>query len=159
MTFVQSNSHPVSPRSIVRNIAVQFDESWLEDIPSSFLSLKDDNSGRGFFASLFLKHRWTLGNLDSLWIIDKEARWCEGTSQNYDTLYQDGDTEYVEVRWSQIIQLRPGRLAASAFMEEINDYLIDYPGWDGGFPPGDRSPQDVFKLLVHYYNKNYKKST
>ena len=148
MTFVQSNSHPSPPRSIVRNIAVQFDDSWLEDNPNRLASLQDDNSARGFFASPFLKYRRTLRHLDALWIIDKEAWWYEMPSQNYDTVYQDGDTEYVEVKWSQIIQLRPGRPSASAFMEKVDCYLRDYHGWNGSYSPNALRPKDIFRLLV-----------
>ncbi|KAJ4013334.1 hypothetical protein NW752_007631 [Fusarium irregulare] len=56
MAFVQSNSHPVLPRANVRNIAIQFDDSWLEDITKWLPSFRSDHSARGFLGSLLLKY-------------------------------------------------------------------------------------------------------
>jgi hypothetical protein len=148
MTFVESNNHHSSPRCIVKNIAVQFDDSWLDDIPTCLLDLQDESSARGFFGSLLLKYFISLGHLEALWIIDKEAWWYESPLQDHDTVYRDGDEEYFEVNWSHIIHLRPGQPSASAFMGKIRHFLMEYPRWNGTPYLSDHRPRDIFRLLV-----------
>ncbi|RFN48980.1 hypothetical protein FIE12Z_6828 [Fusarium flagelliforme] len=145
MTFVHSNSHCVPPRIVVANIAVKFDDSWLENIPNCLSRLQGEISARGFFGSLLLEYHRNLGYLDALWIIDKDAWWYDTLSQDHDTVYRDGDEEYVEVDWSHIVHFRP---SASTFMKKIDGFLIDYPGLGGLNYPSNLRPRDVFRLLV-----------
>lgn len=80
----------------IHNIAFEFDQSWMDDLPRDFFCLvREENSARGCWARYFIQ------SLDSnhlnLWIIDKNAQWSGDSDQDYDTLYRDCEGDYVEV--------------------------------------------------------------
>jgi len=80
----------------IRNIAFEFDHSWIEDLPADFGSLmKEKDSARGCWARHFLE---SLDNdQGNLWIIDKNAKWLRASDQDHDTIYRNCEGDYVEV--------------------------------------------------------------
>ncbi|KAG8665377.1 hypothetical protein FPOAC2_10452 [Fusarium poae] len=136
----------------LQNIALEFDGSWLVDIPASISSPTDTNPTREYFRYLLLKHCEYRHGIDALWIIDKETKWFDKDFRHHDTVYWDCDTEYVEVDWHHVVTYCNGGrwCSASGFMWRIKDWLEDFSDvYDSDEP----RPKDMFRLLVRRDNE------
>jgi hypothetical protein len=133
----------------LQDIALEFDPSWMTDIPDFYLDMIYENSARGYLV------HWVYENAklyhESLSIIDKEAEWF--AKSPVETVYRDYDTEYVKISWDDVADhTYPGLSpSASAFMHKISHYTNDiYPepespgGWMGYWGP---DIEDVINLV------------
>ncbi|KAH7173967.1 uncharacterized protein B0J16DRAFT_406339 [Fusarium flagelliforme] len=134
----------------VSNIALEFNESWLDDLPGTVSHAKRENSAQGYFAYLYSKSSRKGLSFDGLWIIDKEAFWFDKDSQDHDTVYRDFDAEYVEVQWSDAVhyETEDASVNASHFMMEIGAWMVDHQPYH--IHP---EPEEVFRLLVRRDNE------
>ncbi|KAF4465911.1 tetracycline resistance [Fusarium albosuccineum] len=86
----------------VKNIALEFEPSWILDFPRDLFDLNDGKSSRGFLAQVLinmaLSHSWSA----VFWLIDKSARWRARPDRDISTVFSDSDGEYVEIDWSEI---------------------------------------------------------
>ncbi|RFN47279.1 tetracycline resistance protein [Fusarium flagelliforme] len=136
----------------IKNIALEFDESWLGYLPESISLLSSERSEKGYFAYLLQQSNWRTERGITVWIIDSEAKWSRLYAKN-NTVYRDWDAEYVEIGWSDVINYAPHEAPATAcvFMKNAEYYM-----WDAGGRPRNRygvAPKDVFKLLVRRDNE------
>jgi hypothetical protein len=129
----------------VSNIALELDESWLDDIPCTVSQAKRENSARGYFAYLYSKFSRNGLSFEGLWVMDKEAFWFDEDSQDHVTVYRDCDVEYGEVKWSDAVNYdTPDAIInASHFMLEIGNWMVErQPHY---IHP---EPEEVWRLLV-----------
>ncbi|KAF5610648.1 uncharacterized protein FSUBG_2909 [Fusarium subglutinans] len=104
--------------SIVLNctLAIEFDSSWIVDLPETLEELKAENSARGLVAT------W-MESVASGWV--KTPRLClidKGTlfvtkGRNYANIYHDCDGEYVDMRFEWCND------AISTFIEALDNFL------------------------------------
>ncbi|RBR18672.1 uncharacterized protein FIESC28_05949 [Fusarium coffeatum] len=135
----------------LRNIAIEFDQSWFRAFPDSIHNLKNEESERGYLGYWLA---WINGpqRLPKLWIIDKEAKWA-GPFFNHDIVYRDFDAEYIQVDWSDVVNYEGygAPRTASLFMKKMELWWRDV-----GYRPvnGDGfKPRDIFRLLVRRDNE------
>lgn len=134
--------------SEIKNIALEFDKSWLTDFPSCTYNLSGESSARGYFASVLKQtRRRNIARID-LWIIDKEAKWS-GQFFKRDTVYRDCDAEYIEIEWCGVVNYEGYGTppTASFLMKKIDSWM-----WGGVRNSADRAPKDIFRLLVRRDN-------
>jgi len=102
MWGLDGKEHPV--RSWMNNIALEYEPSWVTDLPHPLFNLNYENSARGYLAYL-LRRRLSDGVRCQpekwFWIIDKEAKWFASPPPPYGQqyVYWDCDAEYVEANW------------------------------------------------------------
>ena len=113
----------------VKHIALEFDPSWVADIPDSFVDMKRENSARGYLVDWLSKNADTTRYDGRSSIIDKEAKWI--AKRSVQTVCQDFDTEYVEIGWSAVADTSYEGLSpsAAAFMNKICHYQNDIYPW------------------------------
>ena len=58
----------------IKHIALEFDPSWVTDIPDSYVDMKRENSARGYLVDWLHTNANTKHYDTSLSIIDKEAK-------------------------------------------------------------------------------------
>ena len=142
----------------LQDIALEFDPSWMTDIPHYVGDMADDNSARGYLANWLLENAnpW-LDKEGGLSIIDKEAKWFANGS--VETVYRDFDTEYVKVSWDDVADQRHERVNPSAytFVQKIRHYVYDIHsmlespgGWTGAW---GSDVEDMISLLVRRDNE------
>ncbi|KAH7147911.1 hypothetical protein DER46DRAFT_515676 [Fusarium sp. MPI-SDFR-AT-0072] len=84
----------------IKNIALEFDESWNIDLPESYYDLMSETSARGFLSRLLYNKYLNDLTTPYIWIIVKNGQW---TFDHYNTPHyktkplHDYDTEYVPV--------------------------------------------------------------
>lgn len=78
----------------VRNIAVDFDPSWNDDLPDYFYKLFQEPSARGFVARS--AEAFARGEMNcSIWLIDRSAS-LEAPRSHEPMMFYDCDVEYME---------------------------------------------------------------
>lgn len=139
----------------LQDIALEFDPSWITDIPDFYLDMKWENSARGYLVCWIYENARLYG--ESLSIIDKEAKWFAKGS--VETIYRDFDTEYVRIGWDDVADstYEPRSSSAAAFMNKIRHYENDiYPEpeiYDGWLGPWGPYFEDVIGLIVRRDNE------
>ncbi|KAM0227213.1 hypothetical protein ACHAP5_012222 [Fusarium lateritium] len=152
----------------LKNIALEFDSSWLLDLPDSIFWLADENSARGYLTKL-LKQKAYHYNPDDrfnprregIWIVDKEAKWFNNDDEHYDTVYRDCDGEYVEVRCDRFVHDYPSKGAdpnATIFLKKLDHlgfedcYIAEESpgGWMGPYNP---EAGGIARILVRRDNE------
>jgi hypothetical protein len=92
---------PTFQRLYLKNVAFEFDSSWLVDLPDSKYDLVYENSARGYLASLLdqraYDHRYTYRKGEGIWIIDKEAKWFNIVRKDKDHDNVDEDEDHGNV--------------------------------------------------------------
>ncbi|KAG8667359.1 hypothetical protein FPOAC2_12523 [Fusarium poae] len=144
------------------NIALEFDPSWLMDILSFkyIYKLGNENSARGYLSHLLSRNHWTEIDVEGIWIIDKEAKWFTSLPKHHDTVYQDCDAEYVEVKWADVVNYTGNGSSATAskFIEKLDCLCMQYclpsdTDFDHLLGRGGPIPQNVIRLLVRRDNE------
>ncbi|KAL4728970.1 hypothetical protein ACLX1H_003376 [Fusarium chlamydosporum] len=84
----------------LKNFALEFDSSWLMDLPDHIYWLSDENSARGYLAYLLKEKAGYLSfdfdiEREGIWLIDKEAEWFNDADKHHDTVYRDCDGEFI----------------------------------------------------------------
>ncbi|RBR18673.1 uncharacterized protein FIESC28_05950 [Fusarium coffeatum] len=134
----------------IQDIALEFDPSWVTDIPDFYLDMMRENSARGYLVD------WLYENAilcdEGLSIIDDEAKWF--AKRPAETVYRDFDTEYIKISWEDVADYTyEGHSPnAAAFMNKIRHYEDDiYPEPESyGYILGPWGPyfRDVINLVV-----------
>ncbi|KPA35923.1 hypothetical protein FLAG1_11342 [Fusarium langsethiae] len=161
----------------LKNIALEFDSSWLVDLPEHIYDLADENSARGYLAKLLKQKAY--GCLpfcfkgEGIWIVDKEAKWFGNADEhhymvyrdgNHDTVYQDCDGEYIEVSCDQFTHRYSydGEFPnAVVFLQRLNSLSFHDCYFEPESPdPSEElpEPENMVKLLVRRDNE-VKKTT
>jgi hypothetical protein len=93
---------PKFQRLYLKNVAFEFDSSWLVDLPDSKYALMYENSARGYLASLLdekaYHHRYTYKKGEGIWIVDKETKWYSlvDEDEDHDNVDEDEDHDNVD---------------------------------------------------------------
>ncbi|KAH6979818.1 hypothetical protein EDB82DRAFT_478520 [Fusarium venenatum] len=145
---------------IPNNIALEFGRSWLTDVPDSIYKLKRENSARGYLSHLVSMNNSVEIDVEGIWIIDKEAKWFAGLSKHHNTVYRDCDTEYIEVKWDDVVNYTSNGSSATAskFIQKLDRLsLLDcFPSPESFDHFAERDgppPQDFVRLLVRRDNE------
>ncbi|KAJ4007462.1 hypothetical protein NW752_007555 [Fusarium irregulare] len=132
----------------VKKFALEFDKSWIANLPSSMDSMSKEASARGYLA--YLLEETSSGNMlgRDLWIIDKDAKWSRAVGE-HDRVYRDYDAEYIEAHWSNVVNYKGYVVppTASQFMKDLED--IDGGLWNSG----GLKPKNIVRLLVRRDNQ------
>ncbi|KAM0349833.1 hypothetical protein ACHAPU_003667 [Fusarium lateritium] len=165
---------------LVKNIALEFDGSWLVDLPNHVYHLADENSARGYLTNLLKQKAYhcQLFDIDMgmymdmdmerevIWIVDKEAKWFDNADEHHDTVYRDCDGEYIEVSFDDYVRsnLGDGPVPnAAKFLGQLErmDFEDFYPQPEspgGFFGPYGPEPKKMVRLLLRRENE-LKKTT
>ncbi|RFN48966.1 hypothetical protein FIE12Z_6814 [Fusarium flagelliforme] len=159
------------------NIALEYEPSWVTDLPHPLFNLPYENSARGYLAHCFKERlagtvRWR--REESFWIIDKRAKWFASPPPPYtqQCVYWDCDAEYVEADWDQVAHRNKvsddEADDAAGFIHRVDRFCCQardrYP-WDTMYAPygpkeptpwiyrGDGPLKNVVRLLVRRDNQ------
>ncbi|KAF5716051.1 hypothetical protein FGLOB1_2744 [Fusarium globosum] len=69
--FSPEGSYPTG----IKNVALEFDESWNKDLPKSYYDLMSEASARGFLSRLFYNRFLNDSDTPDIWIIVKNGQW------------------------------------------------------------------------------------
>ncbi|KAF9771629.1 hypothetical protein IL306_010725 [Fusarium sp. DS 682] len=121
--YIPSNVDGDEVWHFIKNVAIEFDQSWSMDFPYSIYDLVKENSARGYLARLLLDRAvdWSTRAPESIWLIDKGAMWSSHPDQDIATVYHDCDGDYIEVDWEHAISKSADGLSPSAkgFIEDF----------------------------------------
>ncbi|KAK2686404.1 hypothetical protein QWA68_014539 [Fusarium oxysporum] len=126
---------------IIKDFAIEFDQSWSINRPGNIYDLSEENSARGYLEKLLFDraHHRNFDGLENIWLIDKGAMWSRHPHQYYCTsdaeelqeaptpehqivaVYRGCDTEYVEVSLEQCSHKTADGMAPSSkgFVEKL----------------------------------------
>ncbi|UZP45179.1 hypothetical protein NXS19_012991 [Fusarium pseudograminearum] len=110
----------------VKNIAFEFDPTWLIDIPATDTDMTDEDSPRGLFLC-FLQARQT----PNIWLIDRETAWSSGECADCAVstpLFVDGTDYYVEGRHDALClehDVDERSRALTTFLEKLEDIILE----------------------------------
>ncbi|EXL91076.1 hypothetical protein NOF04DRAFT_18268 [Fusarium oxysporum II5] len=126
---------------IIKDFAIEFDQSWSINRPGNIYGLSEENSARGYLEKLLFDraHHRNFDGLENIWLIDKGAMWSRHPHQYYCTsdveglqeaptpeheivaVYRGCDAEYVEVAWEQCSHKTADGMAPSSkgFVEKL----------------------------------------
>ncbi|CVL07728.1 uncharacterized protein FMAN_14599 [Fusarium mangiferae] len=80
----------------IKNVALEFDESWNKDLPKSYYDLMSEASARGFLSRLFYNRFLNDSDTPHIWIIVTNGQWIlEPGLACTPNPYRDYDTDYV----------------------------------------------------------------
>jgi hypothetical protein len=120
----------------IKNIALEFDSSWLVDLPDDIYDLANENSARGYLTHLLKTKAFSFLHVfvesEGIWIVDKEAKWFNNPKEHHNTVYRDCDGEYIEVHCNHFLHSNPygGEVPnAAVFL-----YTLDRLGFDYCYP-------------------------
>ncbi|EWZ33224.1 hypothetical protein BFJ66_g15616 [Fusarium oxysporum f. sp. cepae] len=127
---------------IIKDFAIEFDQSWSINRPGNIYDLSEENFARGYLEKLFFDraHHRNFDGLENIWLIDKGAMWSRHPHQYYCTsdaeglqevptleheivaVYRGCDAEYVEVSWEQCSHKTADGMAPSSkgFVEKLD---------------------------------------
>ncbi|KAF5000434.1 hypothetical protein FGRMN_1765 [Fusarium graminum] len=144
----------------LENIGLEFDSSWLVDLPDHIYDMAYENSTRGYLAN-FLKEKADYLSLfttqrEGMWIVDKRAGWYNNADTHHDTIYRDCDGEYIEVYCNDLADSysSDGEFPnAATFLRELVilgfDDCFSVPASPGrSMGPWNPEPKDEVRLLV-----------
>ncbi|KAH6954850.1 hypothetical protein DER45DRAFT_540992 [Fusarium avenaceum] len=157
------------PALYLMNIALEFNSTWLVDLPDHEHYLTDENSVRGYLAYLIKEKAFHGCDLniegEGIWIVDKEAKWFnkehhDNTDRHHDTVYRDCDGEYVEVFRDQFVHYYRsdgGEPNAAVFLQRLDlMHIVDgyFSPWGGEWieSSGPKS-EKIVRLLVRQDNE------
>ncbi|CAJ0547186.1 Ff.00g018130.m01.CDS01 [Fusarium sp. VM40] len=174
---------PILQRLYLQNIALEFDNSWLVDLPDCKYGLAHENSARGFLAKLIFDaaydHRHLRSEGVGIWIVDKKAKWLnnvdddedhgcvdedededhDNADKHHDTVYRDCDGEYIEVHEDNFVDRHlcyGAGTSAVTFLRELgyNTGISDCD-WHYESDDCDPSPEPTkqVRMLVRRDNK------
>ena len=147
--FTTQTTHKRRQDIPVKKFALEFDKSWITNLPSSMYSMSKEASARGYLAYLLEKIGWENTGRRDLWIIDKEAKWSRAVGENA-RVYRDYDAEYIVAHWSKVVNYKGygAPPTASQFMKDLED-IDDRRVWN----PGGLKPKNIIRLLVRRDNE------
>jgi hypothetical protein len=164
---------PIYQRLNLKNVAFEFDSSWLVDLPDSKYELLDEKSARGYLASLLdqraYNYRYDCKRGEWIWIVDKEAKWLnivdedehhDNADKHHDTVYRDCDEEYILIHEydfpKRVLCGRAGTSADTFLMKigsmGIGDYYHDW-GTNEIYSPYGPEPIKMVMILVRQDNE------
>ena len=138
---VPANVYGAEVWRIIKDFAIEFDQSWSINRPGNIYDLSEENSARGYLEKLLFDraHHRNFDGLENIWLIDKGAMWSRHPHQYYCTsdaeelqeaptpehqivaVYRGCDTEYVEVSLEQCSHKTADGMAPSSkgFVEKL----------------------------------------
>ncbi|RGP66126.1 tetracycline resistance [Fusarium sporotrichioides] len=103
MSFIRNHDEGCRQLILLDNIAFEFGQSWMAEASMFYFDMKGAQSARGYWASLIRGvSEGRVTPSESLWIIDRNAKWFEESLKDNKTVYRDCEGEYVEVGWDNI---------------------------------------------------------
>ncbi|KAF5663643.1 tetracycline resistance protein [Fusarium heterosporum] len=149
----------------LENIGLEFDNSWLVDLPDHVYDLAYENSARGYLTNLLKQKADYLDPLDfereAIWIVDKWAKWFSNADEHHGTVYRDCDGEYIEVYCDDLVnpysddEKAPN---AAGFLRKLvrlgfDDFYYQPESPGGWFGPWGPEPEKIVRLLVRRDNE------
>ncbi|RKK73662.1 hypothetical protein BFJ69_g9104 [Fusarium oxysporum] len=141
-TVVYTNVYGTEVGRIIKDFAIEFDQSWSINRPGNIYDLSEENSARGYLEKLLFDraHHRNFDGLENIWLIDKGAMWSRHPHQYYCTsdaeglqevptleheivaVYRGCDAEYVEVSWEKCSHKTADGMAPSSkgFVEKLD---------------------------------------
>ncbi|EXA35275.1 hypothetical protein FOQG_16129 [Fusarium oxysporum f. sp. raphani 54005] len=138
---VPANVYGAEVWRIIKDFAIEFDQSWSINRPGNIYDLSEENSARGYLEKLLFDraHHRNFDGLENIWLIDKGAMWSRHAHQYYCTsdaeglqeaptpeheivaVYRGCDAEYVEVSLEQCSHKTADGMAPSSkgFVEKL----------------------------------------
>ncbi|KAJ4055522.1 hypothetical protein NW756_003342 [Fusarium oxysporum] len=138
---VPANVYGAEVWRIIKDFAIEFDQSWSINRPGNIYDLSEENSARGYLEKLLFDraHHRNFDSLENIWLIDKGAMWSRHAHQYYCTsdaeglqeaptpeheivaVYRGCDAEYVEVSLEQCSHKTADGMAPSSkgFVEKL----------------------------------------
>ncbi|CCT75441.1 uncharacterized protein FFUJ_11462 [Fusarium fujikuroi IMI 58289] len=90
--FSPNGSYPTD----IKNVALEFDESWNQDLPKSYYDLMSEASARGFLSRLLYNRFLNDSDTPDIWVIVKNGQWTlEPGLACTPNPYRDHDKDYV----------------------------------------------------------------
>lgn len=138
---IPANVYGTEVWRIIKDFAIEFDQSWSINRPGNIYDLSEENSARGYLEKLLFDraHHRNFDGLENIWLIDKGAMWSRHPHQYYCTsdaeglqeaptpehqivaVYRGCDAEYVEVSLEQCSHKTADGMAPSSkgFVEKL----------------------------------------
>ncbi|TVY59940.1 hypothetical protein Focb16_v003415 [Fusarium oxysporum f. sp. cubense] len=131
---IPANVYGAEVWRIIKDFAIEFDQSWSINRPGNIYDLSEENSARGYLEKLLFDraHHRNFDGLENIWLIDKGAMWSRHPHQYYCTsdaeaeheivaVYRGCDAEYVEVSLEQCSHKTADGMAPSSkrFVERL----------------------------------------
>ncbi|RKL15080.1 hypothetical protein BFJ63_vAg8090 [Fusarium oxysporum f. sp. narcissi] len=138
---IPANVYGTEVWRIIKDFAIEFDQSWSINRPGNIYDLSEENSARGYLEKLLFDraHHRNFDGLENIWLIDKGAMWLRHPHQYYCTsdaeglqeaptpehqivaVYRGCDAEYVEVSLEQCSHKTADGMAPSSkgFVEKL----------------------------------------
>ncbi|KAM0295353.1 hypothetical protein ACHAPM_010717 [Fusarium culmorum] len=120
----------------MKNIAFEFDPTWLIDLPATDSDMRAENSPRGLFLLLL-----QLRQMPNIWLIDRETTWSSGECADCSVstpLFVDGTDYYVEGKPDALCLEHDAderSRALTTFLEKLEDIILRGKFRDWNFRP------------------------
>ncbi|RBR25205.1 uncharacterized protein FIESC28_01940 [Fusarium coffeatum] len=69
----------------IKNIAIEFDPSWIKWLPRTYKNMSAESTPRGFLARLLRSQYMSDNHQTTVWIVDNEMKWSRRPSSCYGT--------------------------------------------------------------------------
>nr|CEG04866.1 unnamed protein product [Fusarium clavum] len=114
----------------IKNIAIEFDPSWIKWLPRTYKNMSAESTPRGLLARLLRSQYMNDNRQTTVWLIDNDMRWARRPSSYYGTApmpdynkrFINCDGSYVEVYPSNTCYCCSGKrsLAIRTFLSSLN---------------------------------------
>ncbi|EWY81169.1 hypothetical protein FOYG_15447 [Fusarium oxysporum NRRL 32931] len=138
---IPNNVYDTKVWRIIKDFAIEFDQSWSINGPGNIYDLSEESSARGYLEKLLFDraHHRNFDGLGNIWLIDKGAMWSRHPNQHYCTsdaeglqevptpeheivaVYRGCDAEYLDVSLEQCSHKTADGMAPSSkgFVERL----------------------------------------